>query len=57
MEVVVVLVVDEDDRVLHIIEFLERGVEEPLSRRRSKLVPLLATCDREFSGESNTLGP
>ena len=48
---------DEDDRVLHIVEFLERGVEEPLSRRRSKLVPLLATCDREFSGVSKALGP
>lgn len=47
---------DDDDSVLHRIEFLERGVDEPLSRRRSKLVPVLATWYREFSGDSKSLG-
>ena len=43
---------------LHILEFLERGVDAPaLSRRSSKLVPVRATCGRDFSGESATLGP
>jgi hypothetical protein len=39
---VVVDEVDEDEGVLHRPEFRERGVEAPLSRRRSKLVPLFA---------------
>lgn len=31
------------------LEFRERGVEQPGSRRRSKLVPCLAICDRDLS--------
>lgn len=50
------MVVGVEEGVLHRLEFLERGVEAPLSRRRSKLVPLFATCDRDFSGDSKTLG-
>lgn len=38
-----------EEGVRHRLEFRERGVEEPLSRRRSKLVPCLAICDRELS--------
>lgn len=54
--VVVVVVAEDDDSVLHRMEFLERGVDEPVSRRRSKLVPVLATWYREFSGDSKSLG-
>lgn len=38
-----------EEGVRHTLEFRERGVELPLSRRRSKLVPCLAICDRELS--------
>lgn len=38
-----------DDGVRQRLEFRERGFEEPLSRRRSKLVPCLAICDRDLS--------
>lgn len=47
--------VDEDEGVLHRPEFRERGVEAPLSRRRSKLVPLFAICERDFSAVSKAL--
>lgn len=43
--------------VLHVLEFLERGVELPTSRRISKLVPVLANCGRDFSGVSMLLNP
>lgn len=38
-----------EDGVRHILEFRERGVELPVSRRRSKLVPPWVICDRDFS--------
>jgi hypothetical protein len=43
-----------EDGVRHMLEFRERGVALP-SRRRSKLVPRCAICDREFS--SMAFGP
>ena len=47
-----------DDGVRHTLEFRERGVELPLSRRRSKLVPWRAICDRDLSlGASMALEP
>jgi hypothetical protein len=49
------VVVEEDEGVLHRPEFRERGVEAPLSRRRSKLVPLFAICERDFSAVSKAL--
>jgi hypothetical protein len=50
-------VVVEDDGVLHMLEFRDLGVEAPVaSRRRSKLVPVRATCERGFSGVSTALG-
>lgn len=46
------------DGVRQRLEFRERGVEQPGSRRRSKLVPCLAICDRDLvSGGSMALGP
>ena len=40
------------------LEFRERGVEEPLSRRRSKLVPWRAICERDLSLDASmALGP
>lgn len=53
-----IIEVDEDGGVLHMLEFRDLGVEAPVaSRRRSKLVPVRATCERDFSGVSVTLGP
>lgn len=46
---------DGSDR--QVLEFLERGVELPVSRRMSKLVPVLATSGRGFSGVSRAPGP
>lgn len=45
------------DGVRQRLEFRERGVAQPASRRRSKLVPCLANCDRDLSGGSMGLGP
>lgn len=51
-------VIDEDGGVLHMLEFRDLGVEAPVaSLRRSMLVPVRATCERDFSGVSTTLGP
>lgn len=56
-------VMTDDDRdsweegVRQRLEFLERVLEVPVvSRRRSKLVPVLAACERDFSGGSRTWG-
>lgn len=38
-----------EEGVRQTLEFRERGVEQPGSRRRSKLVPCLAICDRDLS--------
>lgn len=40
-----------EEGVRHKLEFRERGVEQPLSRRRSKLVPCLAIWGRDLSLE------
>lgn len=44
-----------EEGILHVLEFLERGVGLPASRRISKLVPVLASCGRDFSGVSTLL--
>jgi hypothetical protein len=48
----------KEEGVLHVLEFLERGVAIPLvSRRSSMLVPVLTTSGRGFSVGSKALGP
>lgn len=42
-----------EEGVRHKLEFRERGVERPLSRRRSKLVPCLAIWGRDLSLEGS----